>query len=82
MMLSELAEGVLSFLETTPAACENCVAAYRRIDRYDALKATRELILAGRVLCTSDVCPVCKEIYEGLRDPQDGGDGDQGGGQS
>ena len=26
------------------------------------------------------VCPVCKEIYEGLRDPQDGGDGDKGGG--
>ena len=26
------------------------------------------------------VCPVCKEIYEGLREPQDGGDGDQGGG--
>ena len=61
MMLSELAEGVLSFLETTPAACENCVAAYRRIDRYDALKAARELILAGRVLCTYDVCPVCTE---------------------
>jgi hypothetical protein len=27
------------------------------------------------------VCPICKEIYDGLRDPQDGGDGD-GGGQS
>src|SRR6476620_515441 len=26
------------------------------------------------------VCPVCKEIYEGLRDPQDGGDGDKSGG--
>ena len=26
------------------------------------------------------VCPVCKEIYEGLREPQDGdGDGDKGG---
>lgn len=25
------------------------------------------------------VCPVCKEIYEGFRDPQDGGDGDSGG---
>ena len=26
------------------------------------------------------VCPICKEIYEGLRDPQDGGDdsGDSG----
>ncbi|WP_347353049.1 DUF3039 domain-containing protein [Intrasporangium sp.] len=22
------------------------------------------------------VCPVCKEIYDGLRDPQDGGDGE------
>ena len=22
------------------------------------------------------VCPTCKEIYEGLREPQDGGDGD------
>ncbi len=27
------------------------------------------------------VCPVCKEIYEGLRDPQDGGDGGSGSGQ-
>ena len=26
------------------------------------------------------VCPMCKEIYEGLRDPQDGGSGDSGGG--
>ncbi len=26
------------------------------------------------------VCPVCKEIYEGLREPQDGGDGDQASG--
>ena len=25
------------------------------------------------------VCPVCKEIYDGLRDPQDGGDGGSGG---
>ena len=25
------------------------------------------------------VCPECKEIYEGLREPQDGGDGDGGG---
>ena len=24
------------------------------------------------------VCPVCKEIYDGLRDPQDGGDGGGG----
>lgn len=25
------------------------------------------------------VCPVCQEIYEGLRAPQDGGDGSTGG---
>ncbi|HEX6056921.1 MAG TPA: DUF3039 domain-containing protein [Intrasporangium sp.] len=25
------------------------------------------------------VCPVCKEIHDGLRDPQDGGDGGSGG---
>ncbi len=25
------------------------------------------------------VCPMCKEIYEGLREPQDGGDGGSGG---
>jgi hypothetical protein len=25
------------------------------------------------------VCPVCKEIYDGLRSPQDGGDGDNSG---
>ncbi|MCW1007230.1 DUF3039 domain-containing protein, partial [Streptococcus anginosus] len=24
------------------------------------------------------VCPTCKEIYEGLREPQDGGDGERG----
>ena len=30
------------------------------------------------------VCPMCKEIYEGLREPQDGGgsDGSGGGGQA
>jgi hypothetical protein len=28
------------------------------------------------------VCPVCKEIYEGLREPQDGGDGSGGSGGS
>ncbi|MCV7666219.1 DUF3039 domain-containing protein [Micrococcus luteus] len=27
------------------------------------------------------VCPTCKEIYEGLREPKDGGDGDGGGGK-
>ncbi|UZN04683.1 DUF3039 domain-containing protein [Cellulomonas sp. S1-8] len=26
------------------------------------------------------VCPICKEVYDGLRAPQDGGDGDSGGG--
>lgn len=26
------------------------------------------------------VCPICKEIYEGLRDPQDGGDSGSGSG--
>ena len=26
------------------------------------------------------VCPMCKEIYEGLREPQDGGDSKGGGG--
>ena len=26
------------------------------------------------------VCPICKEIYDGLRDPQDGGDAPSGGG--
>ena len=28
------------------------------------------------------VCPMCKEIYEGLREPQDGGDGGSGQGGS
>jgi hypothetical protein len=28
------------------------------------------------------VCPVCKEIYEGLREPQDGDNGGEGGGKS
>lgn len=33
----------------------------------------------GRDPSKFPVCPVCKEIYEGLRPPQDGGEGSSGG---
>ena len=33
----------------------------------------------GRDPSKYPVCPMCKEVYEGLRSPNDGGDGDKGG---
>jgi hypothetical protein len=61
--LSERAETLLSFITTLQgsAACENCSAAYLGIDRYDALKVIRELVLAGRILCGTEACAVCDE---------------------
>ena len=63
MALSEAAAGTLSFLRTirNRVACEECVAAYLAIDRYDVLKSIRELIVAGQVLCTYADCTICRE---------------------
>ncbi|MCV2396153.1 DUF3039 domain-containing protein [Actinotalea sp. M2MS4P-6] len=46
-----------------------------------AVNGTPVIALCGKVWVPGrdpskfPVCPVCKEIYDGLRDPQDGGDG-------
>ena len=63
MTLSEAAAQVMSFLDTIPksAACEHCIAAHLGVDRYDALKYVRELIGAGRILCTYAACVICRE---------------------
>jgi hypothetical protein len=62
-MLSETAEALLAFLRGAPerGACEDCAAAYLNVDRSGALKAIREAILAGRVLCSQAPCAVCHE---------------------
>lgn len=52
-----------------------------------ALDGTPVVALCGKVWVPGrdpskfPVCPVCKEIYDGLRDPQDGGDGPDSGGR-
>ena len=60
-MLSETAAALLAFLRTTSesGACEDCAAAYLNVDRSGALKAIRELILNGRILCSQASCAVC-----------------------
>lgn len=50
-----------------------------------AVSGTPVIALCGKVWVPGrdpdkfPVCPVCKEIYEGLRDPADGDDGGSGG---
>lgn len=50
-----------------------------------AVEGTPVVALCGKVWVPGrdpkkfPVCPVCQEIYDGLRDPQDGGKGDKGG---
>jgi len=63
MMLSEAATSTHSFLRAIPnsVACEQCVATYLGVDRYDVLKSVRELIQAGLVLCTYGECTFCHE---------------------
>lgn len=63
MMLSEAATATHSFLRALPnsVACEQCVAVYLGVDRYDVLKSIRELIHVGRVLCTYSECTICHE---------------------
>ena len=53
-VLSERATSLLAFLRSIPdsAACDACMAAHLGVDRYDVLKAIRELVLTGRVMCT------------------------------
>jgi hypothetical protein len=62
-MLSGHAETLLSFLamRAGSGACEKCAAAHLGVDRYDALKVIRELVLAGRILCASAICSICTE---------------------
>ena len=62
-MLSEAATATDAFLRATPnsVTCEQCVATYLGIDRFDALKSIRELIGAGRVLCTYGECTFCHQ---------------------
>jgi len=61
--MSETAEALLSLLRSIPgsAACENCAAAHLQVDRHGALKAIRELILNGRVLCAQAPCSICHD---------------------
>lgn len=62
-MLSHSAAATLSFLQTLPnsVACENCIAAYLGVDRFDVLKTIRELVGAGRILCRYTECAICRE---------------------
>ena len=61
--LSESAAATLAFLQTISdsVACEECIAAYLAVNRYDVLKSIRELILAGRISCTYAACAICRE---------------------
>jgi len=63
MTLSEAAAATLSFLAAMPnsSACEKCLAAHLGVHRYDLLKSIRELIHAGRILCTYAECAICRE---------------------
>ena len=47
-VLSERATSLLAFLRSIPdsAACDACMAAHLGVDRYDVLKAIRELVLS------------------------------------
>jgi hypothetical protein len=62
-VLSETAETLLSFMRSIPESlvCESCAAAFLDVDRHGALKAIRELILNGRVLCTQASCGICHD---------------------
>ena len=62
-MLSETAEALFAFLGTLSesAVCENCAAVYLKVDRAEALKAIRELILNGCIFCRQARCAVCHD---------------------
>jgi len=63
MTLSEAAAVTCAFLRNLPErdVCEECLSAYLGVDRYAVLKCIRELILAGRLLCTYTECAICGE---------------------
>jgi|SRR5882724_2053246 len=63
MAHSATADAVLEFLRTiqNSRACEECGAAYLSVDRWAVLKSIRELVVAGRILCTYDQCVICRE---------------------
>ena len=73
--------------QTTDDGDHDRFAHYVRKDKITqaALGGTPVIALCGKVWVPGrdpekfPVCPTCKEIYEGLRDPQDG-DGDSGSG--
>lgn len=82
-----------SVLERTEAAQEVEAGDHERFAHYvrkekileSAMSGTPVIALCGKVWVPGrdpskfPVCPTCKEIYEGLRDPQDGGSGSDGG---
>jgi len=51
------------------------MAAHLGVDRYDVLKAIRELVLTGRVMCTFRACSLCLErrLIATFRTRRDGG---------
>ena len=60
-LLSERATNLLAFLRSIAcgSTCDACAAAHLGVGRYEALKAIRELVLAGRILCSFQKCSVC-----------------------
>jgi hypothetical protein len=62
-VLSDEAAAILSCLRViaNTVACENCLATYLGVDRHAALTSIRELIRAGRILCTYADCAICEE---------------------
>ena len=63
MLRSETAATTLGLLRSIPdsTTCEKCLAASLGINRFDALKSIRELILTGLVLCIVGECTICRE---------------------
>ena len=74
---------------TTDDGAHDRFAHYVRKDKVTqaALGGTPVIALCGKVWVPGrdpdkyPVCPECKEIYEGMRDPDDGGDGQGGSGR-
>ena len=61
-MLSDTAVARLAFLRTIPdsAACEDCVAAYIRVDSEAALGSIRELVHVSRITFRYGRCGICQ----------------------
>ena len=62
-MLSGSATKAVSLFRALPnsVVCVTCLAAYLGVPRSAALKNVRELIKAGRILCTCAGCGICGE---------------------